>query len=76
MSDSVGGRFAVSIRLEGSYRLDYPETYPGGPSVYVADIADMAVEQFASQLLIGRVDRRRVRVTQELERPGVPGAVA
>lgn len=76
MSEPVHGRFSVSVKLDGDYRLDYPESYPGGPARYLEDLAGYAVDTFASHLLIGSIDRQRVRVTQELERAPVPGAVA
>lgn len=76
MSDSVHGRFAVSVRLEGTYCLDFPASYPGGPARYIDDLAGYAVDTFASHLFAGRIDRQTVRVTQELERSPIRGAIA
>ena len=68
------GEFAVTIKLRGTYRNDYPHLYPMG---IVAGAADQAIDTFESCFLIRELTTKKFVVSNEARRmPEIPGAIA
>jgi hypothetical protein len=68
------GDFTVTIKLQGSYRNDYPHLYPMG---IVEDAAEQAIDRFESCFLIRQLTTKKFVVFNEARRmPRFDGAIA